>query len=235
MDNEELVLLIKQGKTEYYAQLWEQTEKLIRKLIYKMWIGKTIHHTIDFEDLLQCGYFALVMAVKYYDSDKMLRFATYLSRCIKSTINKELRTSTSTADKYTISLETPLNSDDEEFTMYETVEDETAAEAFKAIELTDTQRIVREALTRLPTQQAEIIKQHYLYGKSYQEMSKCLNISAERVRQLSAKAIRNLRKDSAIRELYDEYNTHYHSKSMFVDPQEYITRWMNYGKRENIS
>lgn len=41
MCNEELVMLIQRGHAEYYAELWENTRRLICKLIYRYISGQT--------------------------------------------------------------------------------------------------------------------------------------------------------------------------------------------------
>jgi RNA polymerase sporulation-specific sigma factor len=235
MENEQLALLIKQGKTEYYTPLWEQTEKLITKIIYKLCAGRELHHTVELEDLLQCGYFALVLAVKYYDPDKKFKFNTYLNRCVQHAINNELRKCTYEVDSYTTSYDKPLTSEDEEYTLKNTFEDKSAAEAFERIELTDTQRVVREALTRLPVQQMDAVKLRYFKDMTYNQIAEQLDTTAENVRSLLSKAMRSLRLDKDIKALNAEYQSHNHARSLYGDPLHYLAGCLYYGGVEVFS
>lgn len=64
MDNEELAMLIQRGHTEYYSELWENTRRLIRKLIYQYIRWRKLPNYVDTEDALQCGYFAMCGATE---------------------------------------------------------------------------------------------------------------------------------------------------------------------------
>ena len=74
MTNEELAVLIQQGHTELYTELWERVNRLIGMMILKSTKHRILPPDIDKEDLLQCGYFAMLAAVKAYDKDKNFKF-----------------------------------------------------------------------------------------------------------------------------------------------------------------
>ena len=64
MTNEELAVLIQQGHTELYTELWERVSRLINMMIGKYAERRILPPDIEKEDLLQCGYFAMLAAVK---------------------------------------------------------------------------------------------------------------------------------------------------------------------------
>ena len=58
--NEELAALIRQGRTECMAELWEQVRRLIMKMIFQLLKKRPLPAWADTEDAVQCGFFALV-------------------------------------------------------------------------------------------------------------------------------------------------------------------------------
>ena len=90
MTNEEMVILIRQGHKEYYLELWERVQKLISMLIGKKIKNRVLPNDIDSEDLHQCGYFAMLVAVKVYNPDKGYKFNTYLDLHVKNAISETI-------------------------------------------------------------------------------------------------------------------------------------------------
>ena len=69
---ETLATAAQQGKREVLPLLWEKTERLIKKLILKT-INKRILPThIEESDVLQCGYFALLAAVRAFKNSGLM-------------------------------------------------------------------------------------------------------------------------------------------------------------------
>lgn len=87
MTNEELAILIQQGNKELCTQLWERVRKLIVMLIEKYTKNWVLPNDIDKEDLLQCGYFVMLAAVKAYDPNKKYKFSSYLSYHVRNIVN----------------------------------------------------------------------------------------------------------------------------------------------------
>lgn len=68
MTNEEIAVRIQAGETELLPVLWEQVERFVSQMAGKAaWAAG---HVTSFDDLRQCGYLALVDAVKGYSEDK---------------------------------------------------------------------------------------------------------------------------------------------------------------------
>ena len=88
MTNEELAVMIQNGHTELYTDLWEQVYRLVCRKAerYSHLLQENGWRTDpeDFTaDLIQSGYFALIDAVKYFDSKKGIKFNTYLGNTLK--------------------------------------------------------------------------------------------------------------------------------------------------------
>ena len=49
--NEELALLIRQGRTEYMAELWEQVRRLIMKMIFQLLRKRPLPAWADKEEI----------------------------------------------------------------------------------------------------------------------------------------------------------------------------------------
>jgi RNA polymerase sigma factor for flagellar operon FliA len=76
----------------------------------------------------------------------------------------------------------------------ESVVDETPqANPYLATEILQLRRLTRIAVERLPEREREIIRVHYYEHKEFREMAQALSLSAGRISQLHARAIRQLR------------------------------------------
>ena len=68
MTNEELVMLIQAGERDRLAELWEQVEKFVAmKARQRMTLSCGLGG-VEFDDLYNCGYIALVAAADTYDT-----------------------------------------------------------------------------------------------------------------------------------------------------------------------
>ena len=229
MTNEELVQLIKQGNKRYYATLWEQTSRLIHKLIYKHASKRKLPNDIDFDDILQCGYFAMVNAVTAYSPEKDLKFNTYLEfqvmNAIQLTIDRGQRKGLNTPRLQEYSYNrTVSNSEGEEVEIidlmpdkqspqiYEGAEltDKQSPQIYEGAELTDLQERVWQAVAELPEKLREIITRYYFNGENLPTQAERLGVSVETVRQRKRQALRILERNRALKQLYNDYDRHYH-------------------------
>lgn len=210
MCNEELVMLIQRGHTEYYAELWENTSRLICKLIYRYIRGRKLPNYVDTEDALQCGYFAMCGAVRAYKADEEYKFTTYLNYQVKSAIGELIGRSDTPSITETSYNELARGKDGEEKTeRIELIEDERAEECFTQIELSDLQRIVWQAVGELPDNEREAITRHYLKGEAYKTIAAAEGVTGELIRARANKGISILRHCRSLRNLYGEFADHY--------------------------
>lgn len=138
--------LLSRGNKRYYATLWEQTSRLIHKLIYKHASKRKLPNDIDFDDILQCGYFAMVNAVKAYTPEKDLKFNTYLEfqimNAIQLTIDRGQRKGMNTPRLQEYSYNrTVSNSEGEEVEIIDLMPDKQSPKIYEGAELTDLQTL----------------------------------------------------------------------------------------------
>lgn len=215
MTNEELAMMIQRGHTEYYKKLWEQTYKLINSLVKREALNRLLPNDIDLEDLLQCGYFAMVAAVKAFDVGKELKFTSYLGYHVKNCVAFELgRGGRNRKHLKEQSYNTPVGNDEGNTELVDLLEDTTAAAEFEQIELTDTQRIVREAIGELPELERDIIVLCELKRMSMPLAAAELNIELKNVRRIRAQAIRKLCRNRSLQALSKEYEAHWYYSGM---------------------
>lgn len=213
MTNEELVQLIKQGNKKYYATLWEQTSRLIYKLIYKHSHKRKLPNDIAFEDLQQCGYFVMVNAVKVYNPEKDLKFNTYLEfqvmNAIQLTIDRGQRKGINTPRLQEYSYNRTVNDKDgNEVEIIDLMQDKDNPKIYEGTELTDLQEGVWQAVAELPNREQEIITRYYFNGESLPTLAEKLGVSAETIRQRKNKGLKLLRQNKQLRQLYFEFVGH---------------------------
>lgn len=210
MTNEDLVLLVRQGHKEYCSKLWEQVRKLIHKLIIQHSKKRILPNDIEHEDLHQCGYFAMLAAVKAYNPDKGYKFNTYLEYHVKNAINeainhgKRVGQNIPTIREY--SYNTTIAGDDgEETELIDLMEDETAKYGYEPLEVSDLQAHVWQAVAELPQRQQEIIRRYYLQGISLTDIAKEKGVSVENIRTRKNQGLQMLRRNRDLRTVYGDY------------------------------
>lgn len=196
MTNEELAELIQKTDSKTAkAELWEQNKGIIYRLACSYY-RPTSPHTL--EDLVQQGYFALLKAVKSYKREKGYKFTSYLHFSFQCAIRG--------LDMDTfISLDTPIGRDGEEkeISLVDTLVDNSSIEEINtALNLTADQQAIYNALGRIPERERDIIVDVYFHDETLTNISRKLSVSMQRGSQLHNKALRRLRNDPELIELY---------------------------------
>lgn len=208
MTNEQLALAIQSGDCALYEMLWQQMAPLVRKLSYQYYTVHRLPVGVDFEDCLQWGYLALVRSVQSYDPQKDYKMTSYLWNHLQNVMGDALHIRSGRQNIKTCSYNVITIDDSDELELIDTLEDEKTGAAFDRIELTDTQRIVMESVERLPPDQRKVIDLLYFRNLPRKEAAKRLWITEQQVASLREKALRTLRRDRRLRELYREYARH---------------------------
>ena len=234
MSNEELAVLIKQGHTELYTELWERVNRLIGMMILKSTKHRILPPDIDKEDLLQCGYFAMLAAVKAYDKDKNFKFNTYLNLHVKNTVNTAInhgKRKTSTDDNIKVySYNVNVSGDDgEETERLELMQDEKSLYEYEALELSDIQQHVWEAVAELPERQGEVIRRYYLSGETLKEIAEDKGVAVENIRVRKKQGLQMLRKNRWLRSFYREY-----TQEPYINTPLYFSYWRTSPERYAI-
>lgn len=203
---EELAAAAQCGNMEVMPLLWEKTERLIRMLILKAINKRILPNYIDESDVLQCGYFALLAAVRAFKSNG-LKFTYYLTYSVQNAVNECINGKSKRPSKIKeVSYNQPVKDNGgEDVELLELIEDRGAElEVYEPLELTDTQRIVIEAVDALPQRQRDVIRLHYFHNMSMKDIAAAQDCCVSNIQQIEHRAFRELRKNKKLRALSEQ-------------------------------
>lgn len=179
MTNEELVALIQAGERDRLPELWEQVERFValqaNRLLHAMGPDRAALAGVEFGDLYNSGYFALVDAAERYDPEAGAKFITFFAMRLKSYF------SDTTGFRLARQRKDPLNSaksmdarlkegDEDSGAFGDFIPDPRAAQALQDVEdgiqRDYTRQAVRQALEQLPTEERLAIKARYYEGQT---------------------------------------------------------------------
>ena len=165
---------------------------------------------VDFEDLCQSGFIAMIKAVKKYTPDKGA-FSTWFMYYLQTAFTEATGYRSAKQQKdpihSAVSLDTPL-SDDDEGTLQDLIASEVDVEeiATGSVWRKQLHAALQAAMETLDKRQADILRLEYFEGKTIQQISCLLGISAEAVTEGKSKAILALRGNiAAMRILHPFY------------------------------
>jgi len=101
----------------------------------------------------------------------------------------------------TVSMDAPLGGEDDDGSLYDVTEDETAVSPENELLKESLKQEIMRTLSTIPPREADVLKYYFGLGSMSQpmlveEIARRLQISPERVRQIKDKAIRRLRHNS---------------------------------------
>ena len=119
MTNEELVALIQAGERDRLPELWDQVERFVARQANRLLItmgDRAAAHGLEFNDLYNSGYVALVAAADSYGPEAGALFITWFAMHLKTAFAETGGWRTSKRDPLTksTSLDAPINVGDEE-------------------------------------------------------------------------------------------------------------------------
>lgn len=177
MTNEELVALIQAGERDRLPELWEQVERFValqaNRLLHAMGPDRAALAGVEFGDLYNSGYFALVDAAERYDPEAGAKFITFFAMRLKSyfsdTTGFRLARQRKDPLNSSKSLDARLKEGDEDSGAFgDFIPDPKAAQALQDVEdgiqRDYTRQAVRQALEQLPTEERLAIKAYYYEG-----------------------------------------------------------------------
>ena len=179
MTNEELVALIQAGERDKLPELWEQVERFValqaNRLLHAMGPDRAALAGVEFGDLYNSGYFALVDAAERYDPEAGAKFITFFAMRLKSyfldTTGFRLARQRKDPLNSSKSLDARLKEGDEDSGAFgDFIPDPKAAQALQdaedGIQRDYTRQAVRQALEQLPTEERLAIKAYYYEGQT---------------------------------------------------------------------
>lgn len=202
MSNEELVAGIQRGE-DLMGELWAQIEKLVMWKAHRVMTALDGRGGVEFDDLYQSGYFALVAAVDGYKPE-CGAFSTWFMYHLKTAFAEATgyRTQRGRNDPLnnSISLDTPLSDDMDSDDLMAITPDpsgmnglDVAEEVIYRQQLHDA---LEKALDAIPEQYSEVLRQRHYEGLSLAQIGEIWGTTPERVRQMEYKAIRYIHRPS---------------------------------------
>ena len=174
----------------------------------------------EIADLEQCGFIAMVEAVKVYDPTRG-SFNALLWYCMKNQFQGIIgRSKRKQRDplNYALSLDAPLDDDDPEGdTWHDAVADPRADrtdELIESIYQEQLHKALEDALDSIPAREAQALRAEFWQGKNQTETAKEMGVTDERVRQLRNGGLRHIRNSSAMvmLEKFIDYKTPFYRK-----------------------
>ena len=171
-------------------------EHNLRLVVY---IARKFENTgVGVEDLISIGTIGLMKAVGTYKTDKHVKLATYASRCIENEILMHLRKVS--GQRAEVSFDEPLSSDwDGNELLLSDILDTEPDSVIRPIEDDVDRELLREALSRLPQRERQIISLRFgLSGRrsmTQKEVADLLGISQSYISRLEKRIIARMRKD----------------------------------------
>ena len=216
MTNEELVALIQAGERDRLPELWEQVERFVanraNRLIKALEL-MGVQSGLEFDDLYNSGYIALVAAADSYGAEAGMQFIGWLAFHLKTAFG-DYGTGRSKARKNNplnraTSMDAPIGDDEDGAALGDFIPDPAAVQAFQDVEEQQYQEQLHAALERalgtLEADEEAAIRARYYQGHTLEEIG-------PRARYLVPAALRKLRRPqiSAELEQYIERRTPYY-------------------------
>lgn len=174
MSNEEVAVLAQSGNEKSVLLLWERVKYFAKKQAGRWiaaWEGRG---GVTLDDLQQCAFLALLDALEGWEPDSGTFIGWYALRLKAAfTVAYGQRTQRDRLDplQTATSLETPLDGDDDDLTLGDTIEDPEAMRAMDSVEEIDRLHhlhdIMQEVIETLPEDQRQaIVEKYYRGGKA---------------------------------------------------------------------
>lgn len=216
MSNEELVVQIQNGSPERTEELWKRVERLIKWKANRIMTALELRGSacgVEFEDLVQCGYLAMVAAAESYSPEKG-RYASWLMYHLQTEFAKATGYRTKHGQNEPLndafSLDKPMGEDTDGDLLGDLIPDWRAVAELEAVEEQEYQKQLQEAMDNalncIPPECSDVIRMRYYQGMTQEETGKLLGISGEQARLREGKGLRKMRAPkvaSILRPFYD--------------------------------
>ena len=195
MTNEELAIEIQKGNTEYLPLLFDQVEKFIRKKAAQRLRVLGEDSGIEFDELYDSGYLAVIEAAKYFKPESGYKFLTFLDKPLKNAFAEvtNARTQKGLKDplRNAVSLETPVG-EDETLTIGDTIADDTdiTAEVIRKVSNKELHKALDNALEQLDPLETEAIRLQYYSNLNLQQSAVPMKVEPDKVSYLRQNGMR---------------------------------------------
>lgn len=203
MTNEELVALIQAGERDRLPELWEQVERFValqaNRLLHAMG-DRAAAHGLEYNDLYNSGYIALVAAADSYKPEADMQFIGWFAFYLKTAFAEAggWRGRKQNPLNNSTSMDKPVGEEDDGGTVGDFIPDPAAVQAFQDVEERQYQEQLHAALERalgtLEDDEEAVIRAQYYQGRTLEEIG-------PQARSMAASALRKLRRPQARKEL----------------------------------
>lgn len=207
MTNEALCTLIQAGHKKYITALWNQTQYFGYMIAARFHARLGGYGKLDLEDLLQCRWFAFLQAIDYFSADKGTFLTCYAFK-LKNHFREAagIRTSKREPLDFAFSLDAPATNreEGEDISLLDTITDseDPFSETEEDTYTCQLHKALEDALSFLPANRAEHIRQRYFQGMTFQEIAELegVSINAIRIQEINSfKKIRHSRHAERLR------------------------------------
>lgn len=211
LTNEQLFDFIKDGNEDLKPVLWERVKNLAYMLssrFYTKNMELCRSRGLEEWDIKQLSYLAYASLFESYNTEKKYGYTTALGYALSRQLREALGKGADTLNRIASSLDEIIGDEEDGRTVADLIADEDSSAPFEQIEDSSEResisRTLHEAIETLNEQEQGVINGRYFREKTFEELSQEMNISGERVRQVEARALRNLRKPKILRRLNDD-------------------------------
>lgn len=209
--NERLAMLIQQGHTESYEQLWNQTQKFLKLQALRYYTKRRFmfdNAGVVLEDCYQSCFLALSDAVKAFNESQGFSLLAYTTYPLQNRLNELIGANRGNKHEplnECCSIDKPIvDKEGNETSLSDLLEDETAAAAFDKINH-DIDHIplahtINEVMSSvLSENEQKVLQLYYWESKPIEEISELLSCDSKAIK---SKALKQLFKDNTIRSLF---------------------------------
>lgn len=202
MNLNELVFAVQQGKDTKLEDLWLKVERFVWYCANRYCTEHQLRG-VEYEDLVQCGYFALLDAVKAFNPD-IASFLTYFSYWLQLHFQKAsgMRTEKQRLEplNHAASLDAPLDSGDpDSSTLADVVQDprDRIAEVEDRIYNEELHAALEEALSGLSDRQRAVFDALYYQGLTFNQTAAVMGVEPGVIGKLQRDGLARIRSSSA--------------------------------------
>lgn len=216
MSNEELVTLIQTGEQEHLPELWGQVERFVAQQANRHMTLFGEVGGVEFGDLYNAGYIALVAAADTYDPAAGRSFIGWLALALKTAFSEAggYRSRKQAHDPLhrAGSMDAPA-SEDSDTAIGELIEDPAAALAIQNAEdriwLEQLHDTLEKALNELPARQGCTLRRRFYQSRSLEKIAADEGVSKEAVRLWQIKGLQALRQEAELQQFVEERTPYY--------------------------
>lgn len=201
MSNEELAVLIQNGDDGYLPTLWEQVRKIVciqaERYHNRFVINGGGNPAVDVDDLIQCGYFAVLEAAKYYSPCKGFKFTTFLSKTLVNAFREALGIRTSRRDPCVSAFSLDVPYQDDEVPLVDLIgsPDLYMVLIEESVYNHELRHALDSVLLQLPEIEREALILRFFFGITYEEQARRKGVSHQSISQHGADGLDRIRRN----------------------------------------